>query len=50
MVRILTGTFFMVGTHELSCDDIPDIIEKKIRDAAGFTAPPQGLCLVEVDY
>ena len=27
-----------------------DIIEKKSRDAAGFTAPPQGLCLVEVDY
>ena len=50
MVRILTGTLLMVGTHELSCDDIPDIIEKKSRDAAGFTAPPQGLCLVEVDY
>ena len=50
MVRILTGTLLMVGTHELSCDDIPDIIETKSRDAAGFTAPPQGLCLVEVDY
>lgn len=50
MVRILTGTLLMVGTHELSCDDIPDIIEKKSRDAAVFTAPPQGLCLVEVDY
>ena len=50
MVRILTGTLLMVGTHELSCDDIPAIIEKKSRDAAGFTAPPQGLCLVEVDY
>lgn len=50
MVRILTGTLLMVGTHELSCDDIPDIIEKKSRDAAGFTAPPQGFCLVEVDY
>lgn len=50
MVRILTGTLLMVGTHEISCDDIPAIIEKKSRDAAGFTAPPQGLCLVEVDY
>lgn len=50
MVRILTGTLLMVGTHEISCDDILTIIEKKSRDAAGFTAPPQGLCLVEVDY
>jgi len=50
MVRILTGTLLMVGTHDISCDDIPAIIEKKSRDAAGFTAPPQGLCLVEVDY
>lgn len=50
MVRILTGTLLMVGTHELSYDNIPEIIEKKSRDAAGFTAPPQGLCLVDVSY
>ena len=48
MVRILTGTLLMVGTHDISCDDIPEILEKKSR--AGFTAPPQGLCLVEVYY
>ncbi len=50
MVRILTGTLLMVGTHDISCDDIPEILEKKSRSAAGFTAPPQGLCLVEVYY
>ena len=50
MLRILTGTLLMVGTHDISCDDIPEILEKKSRSAAGFTAQPQGLCLVEVYY
>ncbi|HAV90273.1 MAG TPA: tRNA pseudouridine(38-40) synthase TruA, partial [Eubacterium sp.] len=31
-------------------EDIPDIIEAKDRQAAGFTAPAIGLCLMKVDY
>lgn len=50
MVRILTGTLLEVGSHKRSADSIAEIIERKERPCAGFTAPPQGLFLVEVDY
>ena len=50
MVRILTGTLLNVGTGKLKPDDIINIIDAKSREAAGFTASPQGLMLVEVTY
>lgn len=50
MVRILTGTLLNVGTGKIDPNDIPDIIDAKSREAAGFTSPPQGLMLVEVTY
>lgn len=50
MVRILTGTLLEVGMHKRSASDIPALIEAKDRKMAGFTAPAQGLCMVEVDY
>lgn len=50
MVRILVGTLLEVGEGLRDADDIPRIIEAKDRRLAGFTAPAQGLFLVEVFY
>ena len=48
MVRRIVGTLVKVGKGTLSVDDFVQVIEKKQR--AGQSAPPQGLCLVKVNY
>ena len=50
MVRILTGTLLEVGSGKRSAGDIPRILQSLDRREAGFTAPAQGLFLVEVKY
>lgn len=50
MVRILTGTLVDVGLGRIPPERVGEILEAKDRLAAGETAPPQGLCLMEVDY
>ncbi len=50
MVRILTGTLLEVGFGEREPAGIPALIEAHDRAQAGPTAPPQGLCLLKVDY
>lgn len=50
MVRILTGTLIEVGRGLRAPEDLRTILEAKDRGAAGFTAPAQGLYLVEVTY
>lgn len=50
MVRIITGTLIEVGNGSLSPAMITEIIESRDRKMAGFTAPPQGLALVRVEY
>lgn len=50
MVRIIAGTLLEVGKGRLSPEKIPDIIEKKDRQAAGPTAPACGLTLLEIKY
>ena len=49
MVRILTGTLVEVGRGERSVASIPELFGGKRADA-GFLAPAQGLCLMEVYY
>ncbi len=49
MVRILVGTLIEVGRGERSPESIPALFGSK-RAKAGFLAPPQGLCLMEVFY
>ena len=49
MVRILAGTLIEVGRGERLPESIPELFGAK-REAAGFLAYPQGLCLVEVTY
>ena len=50
MVRILTGTLIEIGMGDRLPSQIPAILEGLDRSLAGFTAPPQGLFLVEVYY
>ena len=50
MVRILTGTLIEVGRGIRKPEDMLNIINAMDRGAAGFTAPAQGLYLVEVEY
>lgn len=50
MVRILTGTLIEVGLGRRTPESMPDILAAKERSAAGFTAPPEGLFLVSVEY
>lgn len=50
MVRILTGTLLEVGIGARPSEEMNDILKAMNRQSAGFTAPPQGLFLVEVEY
>lgn len=50
MVRIMVGTLLDVGRGKKSPQDIPMIIEKKDRKAAGKTASANGLYLWKVMY
>ena len=50
MVRIIAGTLLKVGSHDLMPSDIHAILEAKDREAAGPTAPPQGLVLISIEY
>ena len=50
MIRIIVGTLIDVGRARLAPGDIPGIIAARERSAAGPTAKPEGLSLVEVRY
>ena len=50
MVRIIAGTLIKVGGGELSPEEIPLILEKKDRSAAGPTAPAHGLTMIGIEY
>ena len=50
MVRIMTGTLIEAGLGERRPEQIAGILEAGDRKMAGFTAPPEGLCLMEVKY
>ena len=50
MVRIMVGTLLEIGWGERPAEDITWLLAQSDRAQAGFTAPPQGLCLMEVVY
>jgi tRNA pseudouridine38-40 synthase len=50
MVRILTGTLLEVGFGKREPEGVKELLTTIDRKKAGSTAPPQGLCMIQVDY
>lgn len=50
MVRILVGTLLEVGCGRWEPEYVQTILDARDRKLAGPTAPPEGLCLMKVDY
>ncbi len=50
MVRIITGTLLEIGMGKIKPEEIGQIIASRDRTQAGTTVPPQGLCLMDVEY
>lgn len=50
MVRIIVGTLLEVGRGYWEPQQVQAILDSKDRKQAGPTAPPEGLCLMKVDY
>jgi tRNA pseudouridine38-40 synthase len=50
MVRIIAGTLADVGQGKRPESWVAEVLAARDRRAAGMTAPPQGLFLVQVTY
>jgi tRNA pseudouridine38-40 synthase len=50
MVRIMVGTLVAVGRGKMNPGNVATLLTEGDRSMAGATAPPQGLCLIEVYY
>lgn len=50
MVRIIAGTLIQVGKGQKCVQDIHRMLDARNRCAAGPTAPPQGLTLMNIEY
>lgn len=50
MVRIIAGTLVEVGEGKIRPKRVKEILELKDRKNAGKTLPPNGLCLLHVEY
>ncbi|MDO5541327.1 MAG: tRNA pseudouridine(38-40) synthase TruA [Eubacteriales bacterium] len=50
MVRIIVGTLLRVGSGYYEPGYMKELLEARDRQAAGETAPPQGLTLLKIEY
>jgi tRNA pseudouridine38-40 synthase len=50
MIRTIAGTLLEVGQGKRTVESIRDLVESRDRRKAGQTAPPQGLCLLWIEY
>lgn len=50
MVRIIVGTLVEIGMGKIKPEEMATIITARNRTLAGTTVPPQGLCMMEVEY
>jgi tRNA pseudouridine38-40 synthase len=50
MVRSVVGTLLRVGRGEMDVGDVAAVLASGDRSLAGPTAPPHGLCMMEVKY
>lgn len=50
MIRIIAGTIVEVGQGRRAPQDVARLLREGDRQVSGVTAPPQGLCLMQVFY
>ena len=50
MVRIMAGTLVDIGRGRFTPPLVAELLKSPNRCLGGVTAPPQGLCLIEVEY
>jgi tRNA pseudouridine38-40 synthase len=50
MVRNIVGTLIEIGRGKLKPSAIPRLFEQRDRSLSGPTMPPQGLCLMGIEY
>ena len=50
MVRNFVGTLVYIGKKKYPASQIKTILSARDRKVAGPTAPPEGLCLIKVEY
>jgi len=50
MIRIMVGTLLEVGCGKRNPEEMLVILEHKKREMAGYTVPPYGLTLMEIEY
>jgi tRNA pseudouridine38-40 synthase len=50
MVRSIVGTLVEVGRERRPVEWVAEVLRSRERARAGPTAPPEGLCLMSVDY
>lgn len=50
MVRRMVGTLLLVGQKRLCLDEFATIVQRAEKTHPGSAAPPQGLCLIRVEY
>ncbi len=50
MVRIIAGTLCEIGRGRMTADEVTKALESGVREDAGPTMPPEGLCLEWIRY
>lgn len=50
MMRLLAATLVRVGAGQLTVAEFGEIVENGLRDRVTFSAPANGLCLLQVTY
>ena len=50
MMRVIVGVLVDIGLKKLPVETIEEIVRNPIKGATSATAPPNGLCLLRVDY
>lgn len=50
MIRIIMGTLLEIGMGKRKADSIPELLEAKSREQAGFLVPAKGLTLMELYF
>ncbi|MBK1988321.1 tRNA pseudouridine(38-40) synthase TruA [Sphaerospermopsis aphanizomenoides BCCUSP55] len=50
MVRLLVGMLVQVGSGQMTLDHFTEIWTQERREKVKYAAPPQGLCLLRVEY